>query len=120
MRNFSQSVDYELLATGVSMTCICPGPVLTNFGKAANCDDAIFLNTPGTALTPKESAKRALRVMFAGEKATYDCWFPFICNTLDIIIPQPLGATICAINQNSPSQALSIIKRGTSRPAESH
>jgi len=34
--SFSEAVAVETRGTGVTVTAVCPGPTLTNFGKAAN------------------------------------------------------------------------------------
>lgn len=109
--HFSESIDYELRSTGVSVTCICPGPIHTNFGKAANCEAAIYFHSPGAVTDVKDSAKEALRAMFAGETLTYDSLYAYLSATVASVAPRRALAAICAINQNEPSQILSMLKR---------
>lgn len=109
--NFSQALDYELRGSGVTVTCFCPGPVHTNFGNTADCDDAIYMNIPGTACTPKQCASLALQAMFRGEAIAYDTWFACVSAFLgERISPRHLLATICAVSWNTPSQIMKMLK----------
>ena len=51
VRSLSEAVSYELRDTGVSVTCVCPGPTSTGFAKAANMRGMNFftLTKPATA-----------------------------------------------------------------------
>ncbi|CAI5745213.1 unnamed protein product [Peronospora destructor] len=63
---FSQALSYELRSTGVTVTCMCPGPVSTNFSKTANTEKAVLV---------------------------YDTWFAYLSATLvQSIIPGRLAA----------------------------
>lgn len=42
---FSQALNEELKGTGVSVTCLCPGPTLTNFTKTARGEKAEILTS---------------------------------------------------------------------------
>lgn len=39
VRSLSEAVAYELRGTGVTVTCVCPGPTATGFEKAAKMRD---------------------------------------------------------------------------------
>ncbi|KAK1947085.1 putative oxidoreductase YqjQ [Phytophthora citrophthora] len=109
--NFSQALDYELRGTGVTVTCFCPGPVHTNFGSTAECDDAIYMNISGTACTPKDCAALALRAMFCGQTVAYDTWFASISAFLGACVsPRRLLAAICAVGWNAPSKAIQMLR----------
>ncbi|RLN60481.1 hypothetical protein BBJ28_00016580 [Nothophytophthora sp. Chile5] len=103
--NFSQALDYELRGSGVTVTCFCPGPVHTNFGAAADCDRAIYMNIPGTACSPKVCAALALQAMFSGQTLAYDSWFASISALLaQCVCPRRLLAAVCAVCMNEPSR----------------
>ncbi|EGZ30408.1 hypothetical protein PHYSODRAFT_323797 [Phytophthora sojae] len=103
--NFSQGLDYELRGTGVTVTCFCPGPVHTNFGSTADCDDAIYMNIPGTACVPRECAALALKAMFRGQTLAYDTWFAYVSAILGACVsPRRLLTAICAVGMNAPSK----------------
>ncbi|KAG6954238.1 hypothetical protein JG688_00012461 [Phytophthora aleatoria] len=109
--NFSQGLDYELRGTGVTVTCFCPGPVHTNFGHTADCDDAIYMNIPGTACTPKDCAVLALQAMFRGQAMAYDTWFAQVSAFLGACVsPRRLLAAICAVSMNAPSKAAQMLR----------
>ncbi|KAG2787147.1 hypothetical protein JG687_00005537 [Phytophthora cactorum] len=93
MTNFSQALSYELRSTGVTVTCMCPGPVDTNFSKTANLDKAVCMTLPGLAADAKDTAKMALDAMFNGEILVYDTWFAYLtANLVQSIIPGRLAA----------------------------
>ncbi|KAG7375977.1 hypothetical protein PHYPSEUDO_014769 [Phytophthora pseudosyringae] len=109
--NFSQGLDYELRGTGVTVTCFCPGPVHTNFGRTAECDDAIYMNIPGTACAPKDCAAWALQAMFQGQTLAYDTWFASISAFLAACVcPRRLLSAICAVCMNAPSKAAQMLR----------
>lgn len=39
--SFSEALSYELRGTGVTVTCLCPGPTKTEFGRTAGVDNSI-------------------------------------------------------------------------------
>ncbi|KAI9986810.1 hypothetical protein PInf_025771 [Phytophthora infestans] len=109
--NFSQGLDYELRGTGVTVTCFCPGPVHTNFVHIAACDDAIYMNIPGTACTPKDCAMLALQAMFRGQMMAYDTWFAQVSAFLGACVsPRRLLAAICAVCMNAPNKAAQMLR----------
>ncbi|KAI9986824.1 hypothetical protein PInf_025785 [Phytophthora infestans] len=93
MTSFSQALSYELRSTGVTVTCVCPGPVNTNFSKTADLDKAVCMTLPGLAADAKDTAKKALDAMFNGEILVYDTWFAYLtANLVQSIIPGRLAA----------------------------
>lgn len=66
----SATVAYELRGTGVSVTCVCPGPTSTGFAKAANMSGVNFftLTKPATA---RQLAAYAYRMMMRGRTLAY-------------------------------------------------
>ncbi|KAI9911575.1 hypothetical protein PsorP6_008868 [Peronosclerospora sorghi] len=93
MLNFSQALSYELRSTGVTVTCVCPGPVYTNFLKAISNDYPVCMKLPGVAADPKDTAKVALDAMFNGEILVNDTWYSYLCgNLIQAIIPRRLAA----------------------------
>jgi short-subunit dehydrogenase len=60
--SLSMSLRHELLDTGVSVTCVCPGPVDTNFNAAAGHAATTRLQRL-TELTPARVARETYRAM---------------------------------------------------------
>ncbi|OWZ19102.1 hypothetical protein PHMEG_0006701 [Phytophthora megakarya] len=110
--NFSQALSYELRSTGVTVTCVCPGPVATSFSKTANLDSAVCMTVPGLAADAKETAKSALDAMFNGEVLVYDTWFAYLsANLVMSIIPGRLGAFCFGAGMHDLKNAWQMIKR---------
>ncbi len=62
--SFSDSLREELRGTGVSVTCLCPGPTSTGFAQAAHAEgSALFTRSP--LMSPYIVAYAGIRGMFS-------------------------------------------------------
>ena len=111
--SFSQALSYEVRATGVTVTCMCPGPLLTsNFCRTANLDKAACMTLPGIAAEAKDTAKIALDAMFNGEVLVYDTWFAYLLAYLvQCVMPRRLAACICGAGMHELKNVWQMIKR---------
>jgi len=72
--SFSQALSEELEGSGVTVTCLCPGPVATNFQKRAYLQGTAMTNSPLTvdvqtvARMGYEGMKRGKRLVIPGWK----------------------------------------------------
>ena len=72
--HFSEALAEELSGTNATVTCLCPGPVKTNFQKRANIAESNLLNGPllvdvrEVARAGYEGMKRGQRVVIPGWK----------------------------------------------------
>ena len=72
--SFSEALAEELDGTGASVTCLCPGPVITNFQKRANIDQTRLLHGPllvdvrDVARIGYEGMKQGKRLVIPGWK----------------------------------------------------
>ena len=65
--NFSQAIAYEFRKYGITVTTLCPGPVKTNFGRAARMNHPNgFLKDMKTPL-PEEVVSFGYRAMMKGK-----------------------------------------------------
>jgi len=62
--SFSEALSEELRDTGVSVTCLCPGPTKTNFAHSARLDPNNHIAR--TRVSPQAVAKYGQRAMMAG------------------------------------------------------
>ncbi|OZG68163.1 SDR family NAD(P)-dependent oxidoreductase [Bifidobacterium eulemuris] len=68
--SFSEAVAHELRGTGVSVTCVCPGPTSTGFAKAASMGGRNFF-TVGRPANARRVAEYAYRRMMRGDVLVY-------------------------------------------------
>ncbi|GAB9472909.1 Very-long-chain 3-oxoacyl-coa reductase [Globisporangium polare] len=109
--NFSQSVNYELRGTGVTVTCILPGPVKTNFSAAADCEQATFMNSGGV-LDAHTCAKLSLAAMFNADGYGYDTFTSYFGATLmRCYTPARIGLWMGATSWSAPSKKWQLLRR---------
>jgi len=72
--HFTEALAEELRGTGVTVTCLCPGPVKTNFQKRAHLGDTkmatgpLLVDVREVARVAYESMKQGKRVVIPGWK----------------------------------------------------
>jgi short-subunit dehydrogenase len=72
--SFSEALAEELEGTGVTVTCLCPGPVKTNFQRRAYLEGTGMMNSPmmvdvrEVARAGYEGMKRGRRIVIPGWK----------------------------------------------------
>ncbi|CAH0480911.1 unnamed protein product [Peronospora belbahrii] len=109
--SFSQALSYELRSTGVTVLCLCPGPVATNFSKTASIDKAC-MTLPGLTADAKETAKIALKAMFNGEVLIYDTWFAYLsANLAQSILPGRLATLAYGAGMHDFKNIWQLVKR---------
>jgi hypothetical protein len=75
--SFSEALAEELSGTGVTVTCLCPGPVKTNFQRRAYLEGTAMINSPlmvdvrEVARIGYEGMKRGKRVVIPGWKNAF-------------------------------------------------
>ena len=70
VRSLSEAVAHELRGTGVTVTCVCPGPTTTGFAKAARMGGRNFFTMTKPA-TARQLATFAYRRMMRGSILAY-------------------------------------------------
>ena len=96
VRSLSEAVSYELRDTGVSVTCVCPGPTSTGFAKAANMRGMNFftLTKPATAY---QLATYAYRKMKQGRTLAYHGYLTKAGAAAERLLPHALTRRVAAI-----------------------
>ena len=64
VRSLSEALHHEVRGTGVAVTCLCPGPVETEFADRAGMNDAFF----DGAMSAEAVAKVGLDALARGER----------------------------------------------------
>ena len=70
VRSLSEAVAHELRGTGVTVTCVCPGPTATGFAKAARMGGRNFFTMTRPA-TARQLAAFAYRTTMRGSALAY-------------------------------------------------
>lgn len=71
--SFTQAIAEELSGTRATVTCLCPGPVKTNFQKRANMDDTGLMKGP-LLVDVREVARAAYDGMKQGRRIVIPGW----------------------------------------------
>ncbi|GAB9472911.1 Very-long-chain 3-oxoacyl-coa reductase [Globisporangium polare] len=110
--SMSQAINYELRASGVTVTCYCPGPVDTNFNATAKLENPFFSYVPGATLHAKDCAVQALDAMFNAEDYAYDSMFySFMTTCFRSVLPARLGMFIGAVSTGDIRNIPALLKR---------
>ena len=71
--HFTEALAEELRGTGVTVTCLCPGPVKTNFQKRAHIGDTRLMTSP-MLVDVREVARVAYEGMKQGKRVVIPGW----------------------------------------------
>lgn len=98
--SFSEALALELNSTGVTVTCVCPGPTKTEFADRAGATDSIAFSTVNT-MCPMDVAKQA----YEGYKRRDHIVIPGIKNKLVVlgsrlVTPHTAGALAGTLNES--------------------
>lgn len=71
--SFTEALAEELRGTGVKVSCLCPGPVKTNFQKRAYLEGTAMINSPLT-VDVREVARVAYEGLKQGKRVVIPGW----------------------------------------------
>jgi short-subunit dehydrogenase len=71
--SFSEALSEELEGTGCTVTCLCPGPVATNFQKRAYLQGTAMVNSP-LIVDVREVARQGYEGMKRGKRIVIPGW----------------------------------------------
>jgi hypothetical protein len=95
VRSFSRSLRYELKHTNVSVTCLSPGPIATNFIQQAGME-AMQKTAEKFEMTAREVARKGLADMFRGKSESVPGFLNFLNVRLSFIMPDALLEKVAA------------------------
>ena len=87
VQTFSEAVHEELHGTGVSVTCLCPGPVPTEWAEIANAER---FSIPLAQVSPHDVAEAAIGGMLAGKRSVVPGVVPKVVSTSGRYVPRSL------------------------------
>jgi hypothetical protein len=104
--SFSEALHRELALRGIRVTCLCPGPVETEFGARAGALE----REPPSILTVSAGrvAEAGYRGLMRGQRLVVPGWANKVVTFLPRIVPKPLILSVLAARQRrrTPSPAL--------------
>lgn len=89
MLTFSRGLRHELKRTGISVSCLCPGPVNTNFLERAGMQ-AMKATAEKYGMTPERVAEKALKGLLAGRPEI----IPGALNVISVMATRLLPKTL--------------------------
>ena len=95
VRSFSRGLRYELRDTSISVTCLSPGPIATNFIKQAGME-AMQETAKKFEMSAEEVAKKGLSAMFKGKSESSPGFINFLNVRLSFIVPDAVLEKIAA------------------------
>ena len=95
VRSFSRSLRYELRKSTVSVTCLSPGPIATNFIQQAGME-ALQETAAKYEMPAEEVAKKGLRAMFNKKAECVPGLLNYLTIKLSFILPDALLEKIAA------------------------
>jgi short-subunit dehydrogenase len=87
VQTFSEAIHEELHGTGVSVTCLCPGPVPTEWAEIANAER---FSIPIAQVSPRDVAEAAIGAMLAGRRSVVPGVVPKVVSTGGRFAPRSL------------------------------
>jgi short-subunit dehydrogenase len=87
VQTFSEAVHEELHGTGVSVTCLCPGPVPTEWAEIANAER---FSIPIAQVSPRDVAEAAIGGMLSGRRTVVPGVVPKVVSTGGRFVPRSL------------------------------
>jgi short-subunit dehydrogenase len=89
--SFSLALREEVASQGVQVSCLCPGPTRTNFGKRAHYDPVL---DRGYSMDAKDVALEAYRGLLSGKAIIVPGWKNKLLLRLGLLIPKTMMARI--------------------------
>ncbi|HEY1188952.1 MAG TPA: SDR family oxidoreductase [Gemmata sp.] len=93
VNSLSEALHSELIGTGVTVTVLCPGPVATEFARAAGAGGRAF--SAGQAMGARAVAEAGVRALRAGRRMVVPGWRNQLLLFLERFSPR--GAVIRAV-----------------------
>lgn len=86
--SFSEAISYELRGTGVTVTCLCPGPTATGFQERAKAESLLLFRLPMASAA--KVAQAGIDGMMRGKAVVVPGFFNTLVALSSKISPRPL------------------------------
>ncbi len=97
--SFSHAIANELSGTGVTVTCLCPGPTRTGFEKGAHMGNSRLFRDAMRVMDAKTVAAKGYRGMIAGKRVVIPGFQNKLGSLLVRLIPSRVAASIARMAQ---------------------
>jgi len=91
--SFSEAIANELAGSGVSVTCLCPGPTLTNFQKRADIESSRLFKQ-FAPMDAKTVARDGYRALMNGKTLKISGWKNFILAEAIRVSPRKMATAV--------------------------
>ena len=118
VRSLSEAMAYELHGTGVTVTCICPGPTTTGFAKAANMHGRNFFTMTKPA-SARQLAAYAYRRMMRGSTLAYHGPLTKAGALAERLLPRAITRRLAAFMNGGEPNARSVSAAPQAHPERS-
>jgi hypothetical protein len=90
--SFSEALADELASTGVAVTCLCPGPTVTEFAETAKMGDALLFRLQ--TMTAQAVAQIGYRAFRRGKLLVVPGWINYLGATGARLVPRSVARGI--------------------------
>jgi hypothetical protein len=90
--SFSEALADELASTGVTVTCLCPGPTVTEFAETAKMGDALLFRLQ--TMTAQAVAQIGYRAFRRGKLLVVPGWINYLGATGARLVPRSVSRGI--------------------------
>jgi len=90
--SFSEALADELASTGVTVTCLCPGPTVTEFAETAKMGDALLFKLQ--TMTAQAVAQIGYRAFRRGKLLVVPGWINYLGATGARLVPRSVARGI--------------------------
>jgi uncharacterized protein len=90
--SFSEALSDELVGSGVTVSCLCPGPTVTEFAETAKMGNALMFRI--NAMTAEQVARSGYRGFRRGKLLVVPGWLNYLGSTSVRFVPRRMARAV--------------------------